>query len=277
MAKALDLINKKFSRLTVIERECNNRFGQSMWRCKCECGNEITAIGTELNKGRIHSCGRCSRNKPSNFKDITGMTFNRLTVLHLQPYVKYGRSVWRCICSCGNEVDVTGKDLRTGAVKSCGCLRIDKPNRRTHGMANTPIYRKWSLMKTRCNNPNRDHYKWYGDKGIEVCAEWQNFENFYSWAMQNGYSDDLTIERIDINKGYNPSNCKWIPLKQQAFNKSNTRRLTFNGRTQSLTEWSIELGWKPWVLSTRLNKYHWSVEKALTTPLDVSKWKSKRK
>lgn len=277
MAKVIDITNQKFGKLTVIERENNNRHGQAMWLCKCECGNTKVVNGRDLRNGHTKSCGCEAHSKSTNFKDIKGMTFNRLTALYLQPYKKSGRSVWHCLCICGNEVDVTGKELRTNKVKSCGCLRIDHPNGITHGMTDTPIYRKWSMMKTRCNNPKRDHYQWYGGKGIKVCNEWLNFENFYSWAMTNGYRDDLTIERIDINKGYEPSNCKWIPLKQQAFNKTNTRRLTFNGKTQSLTEWSIELGWKPWVLSTRLNKYHWSVEKALSTPLDTTKWKSKRK
>lgn len=276
MTKVIDITNQKFGKLTVVERESNNRHGQAMWLCKCECGKTTVVNGCDLRNGRTKSCGCEAHIQPTNFKDITGMTFNRLTALYLQPYKKHGRSVWHCLCTCGKEVDVTGKELRTNKVKSCGCLRIDFPNRTTHGMTDTPIYRKWSMMKTRCNNQKRDHYQWYGGKGIKVCNEWLSFENFYSWAMANGYRDDLTIERIDINKDYEPSNCKWIPLKQQAFNKTNTRRLTFNGKTQSLTEWSIELGWKPWVLSTRLNKYHWSVEKALSTPLDTTKWKSKR-
>lgn len=277
MAKVLDLKNQKFGKLTVIGRESNNRYGQSMWLCQCECGNSVIVNGRDLRNGHTKSCG-CLHNKQSrNFKDITGMKFNRLTALSLQPYKKDGRCVWKCLCDCGNIVDVTGKELRANAVKSCGCLRRDNPNHKTHGMTDTPIYRKWSMIKTRCNNPKRDHYQWYGGKGIKVCKEWQVFENFYAWALANGYSDELTIERIDIAKDYEPSNCKWIPLKEQAYNKSNTRWLTFNGQKKSLKEWSDELGWKPWVLSTRLNKYHWSVEKALTTPLDTTKWKSKRK
>lgn len=276
MSKVNDLSNQRFGKLLVIERVGSNGRGSSIWRCKCDCGNEKIISSSDLRSGRL-SCGCLKHHKSPKYNDITGQKFGRLTVMYDTNNRKGGKVIWHCKCDCGNEIEVVGKHLRLGLTQSCGCLRIDKPNHTTHGMSKTPIYRKWSMMKTRCNNPKRDHYQWYGGKGIKICKEWHKFENFYSWAMENGYRDDLTIERIDINKDYEPSNCKWIPLKYQAYNKTNTHWITFNGKTQSLTEWSHELGWNPWVLKTRINKYHWSIEKALTTPLDANKWKSKHK
>jgi hypothetical protein len=143
-------------------------------------------------------------------------------------------------------------------------------------MSNTPLYKKWQMIHTRCNNPNRDHSQWYCSKNIRVCEEWRQFENFYNWAIKNGYCEGLSIERIDINKGYEPSNCKWITLKEQSFNKTNTRWLTFNGKTQSLTKWAEEIGLPVSTLKTRIYKYKWDIDKALTTPIDPNKWKSKR-
>ena len=214
----------------------------------------------------------------SKAKDLIGKVFGRLTVIERVENNKDGRTMWRCKCECGNDCIILGKNLLNGGTKSCGCLKLEinrKINRR-HGMTNTPLYKKWQVMNTRCNNPNRDHYQWYGGKGIKVCEEWRKFENFYDWAMASGYREGLTIERIDINKDYEPSNCKWITLKEQSFNKANTRWLTLNGKTQSLTKWAEEIGLPVKTLQTRINKYKWSDEKALTTPLDPNKWKSKR-
>jgi hypothetical protein len=210
--------------------------------------------------------------------DLIGKVFGRLTVIERVENNKSGRSMWRCRCECGKECIVLGKYLLNGGTRSCGCLKVEELKKRSssHKMSNTPLYKKWQIMNTRCNNSNRDHYQWYGGKGIKVCEEWRKFENFYNWAMENGYSDGLTIERVDISKDYEPNNCKWITLKEQSFNKANTRWLSFNGKTQSLTKWAEELELPISTLKTRIYKYKWSIEKALTTPIDPNKWKSKR-
>ena len=108
----------------------------------------------------------------------------------------------------------------------------------THGMSDTRMYRLWEAMRTRCNNRNSKSYKNYGGRGISICEEWNDFETFYSWAMSHGYMDDLTIDRIDCNRGYEPSNCRWIPRVDQALNRRNTIRLTYKGREYTPTELS---------------------------------------
>lgn len=99
----------------------------------------------------------------------------------------------------------------------------------SHRMSKTRMYRLWKSMRTRCNNPNSISYKNYGGRGIKICDEWNDFEKFYMWAVNNGYSDDLTIERINCNGMYEPNNCKWIPRNEQALNRRNTLRLMYNG------------------------------------------------
>ena len=204
----------------------------------------------------------------STLKDLTGMKFGRLTVIGRVANNAEGRAMWECQCECGLKKIVKGKNLINGATKSCGCMLKEHVGNlnHSHGMSNTKLYKKWQVMNTRCNNKNRDHAQWYMEKGIEVCEEWRDFLNFYDWAMTNGYEDGLSIERIDINKGYEPKNCKWIQLKEQAFNKSNTHWITFQGKTQSLTKWAEEIGISVTILKDRINRYKWDVERALTTP-----------
>lgn len=126
----------------------------------------------------------------------------------------------------------------------------------------------WKNMKARCFNPSTGKdYVNYGKRGISVCAEWKNsFENFYEWAIQNGYRDGLTIERIDVNKGYSPSNCTFIPMKEQPINRRNTL-LTVNGITKPKQDWAKECGISLTTLSSRLNKLGWTPERTVYTPV----------
>ena len=132
-------------------------------------------------------------------------------------------------------------------------------------------------MKQRCYNPKHDHYKYYGARGITICDEWLNpeiihlgcrgrftkgYQAFKEWALENGYADNLTIDRIDVNGNYEPSNCRWITLKEQSNNTRRNHLVTYKGKTQTLTQWSEELGFNYNRVKMRLNKLHWSVEKA---------------
>ena len=134
-----------------------------------------------------------------------------------------------------------------------------------HGLSKTPLYGVWTMMKQRCSNPNCKDYKRYGARGIKVCQEWMDFKTFYDWSMTNGYRVGLTIERIDINIDYSPKNCKWITNENQAINRSTTHHLTYNGKTLSVTEWSVLLGIPRTTLSNRV-RLGWSIERTLSTP-----------
>ena len=139
-----------------------------------------------------------------------------------------------------------------------------------HGLCNSRIYRIWSQMKSRCNNPNSNRYKYYGGRGISVCDTWNaDFMTFYHWAIRNGYDDDLTLDRIDNNGQYSPDNCRWITIEAQQNNRRDNYLITYNGMTKTLTQWSTELNINLYTLKDRLNKRNWSVEKAFTTPVAI--------
>lgn len=178
-------------------------------------------------------------------KDLTGQKFGRLEVIAFDSINKFHQATWRCKCDCGNECVVSGNCLTQGNTKSCGCLNDEVrrgigaiPNRTTHGMWGTRLYRIWKTMRNRCTAPSMPSYKYYGKRGISVCEEWQKFENFFDWATRSGYSEDLSIERIDVNKGYSPDNCMWADTKQQARNKTDSKFITVNGESKTIIEWS---------------------------------------
>lgn len=133
------------------------------------------------------------------------------------------------------------------------------------------LYRIWADMKTRCNNPNFPKYTDYGGRGIKVCQEWQLFEQFQEWAMTSGYADTLTLDRVDNDKGYSPSNCRWVTQKDQCNNKRNNHLLTYNGETLTIAQWARKLGINYFSLHDRITKLGWSAEKAISTPIKQPK------
>lgn len=201
--------------------------------------------------------------------DLTGKRFGRLTVIKRGENSKHGNAKWICNCDCGKRnVLVFGKHLCSGHTKSCGCIRIEAEYNKTHGKAYTRIYETWSGIKRRTssrNRKNRKDYKHY--KNVGMCEEWKNdFESFYKWAMDNGYEENLTIDRIDNNKGYSPDNCRWATPKMQSNNKSDNHIITYKGEAKTISEWAEITNIEYQTLFHRI-KNGWSVEKAFTTPI----------
>lgn len=173
------------------------------------------------------------------YKDLKGQRFGRLTVECLNGVNKHGTKIWLCKCDCGNKTTASCSSLTSNKVQSCGCLRNEKISKVTysHGGTHTRLYAILNGMKGRCKDVRNPAYKYYGGKGVSICNEWLNFSNFREWALSNGYSDNLTIDRIDPNGNYEPSNCRWIPNKEQQNNKRADKDFNYNGETKTIKQW----------------------------------------
>lgn len=171
--------------------------------------------------------------------DLSNKKFYKLTAIR-QVQSRNNRTMWECICDCGNTTLVLTSNLTCGRVKSCGCLKNEKLiNRNTiHNLRKTPIYEVWKTMKQRCFNPNNSSYKNYGGRGISVCEDWKyNFTSFYKWSMSNGYKKGLTIDRIDNNSNYCPENCRWVDRITQANNTRWNKLITIDGKVDTRANW----------------------------------------
>ncbi|MBO3398543.1 hypothetical protein JJB71_13440 [Clostridium perfringens] len=198
-------------------------------------------------------------------ENLIGKRFGKLKVVK-QSHSKNYRRYWECECDCGNKTIVTTSRLKNGHTKSCGCLSKEVTTKRNtkHGKRNTRIYEIWAGMKKRCLNKKSISYKNYGGRGVSICEEWKNsFEKFYNWAINNGYNENLTIDRIDVNGNYEPNNCRWCTKKEQSNNKRNNRYITINKETKTLSEWANYYKIKSKVVENRINRYKWSIEEAL--------------
>jgi len=182
--------------------------------------------------------------KGMNIKDKTNERHGRLKVIGISDKRSGRKTYWNCLCDCGNKVTVRSDCL--GTTKSCGCLKKTKAplnlgKTNLHGLTHHPVYGRWNAMINRCENPNTLAYKNYGERGIKVCDEWHDLKEFIRWSEENGFNNKLTLERIDVNGNYEPSNCKWIPMKEQYYNKRTSVYHTYNGETKTTMQWTHEL------------------------------------
>lgn len=199
--------------------------------------------------------------------DLTGIRFGRLIVSERYGLTEKGEVIWQCSCDCGNTCHVASIYLRDGRTSSCGCLRRELRSRlnTTHGRSTTPTYFSWNGMWNRCRNKKHRYYNNYGDRGIKVCRRWEKFENFYKDMGER--PKGTTLDRKNNSKGYSKSNCRWVSRLGQSNNRRNNHKITFKGRTRTIAEWSREIGIDYGTLWTRI-KYKWSVERALTEPVN---------
>lgn len=205
----------------------------------------------------------------SKIKDLTGKRFGRLKVISYNGSNKYGKALWLCKCDCGNIQTVVGSSLTNNLTISCGCYNkeILKKIKTKHSMSNSELYKVWQGIKIRCYDKNSTYYNNYGGRDIKMCDEWKNdFVPFYNWAINNGYRNSLTIDRINNDGNYEPSNCRWITRREQNNNMRKNIILEYNGKGQTISEWANETGINRTTLYYRI-KRGWSAEKAFTTPL----------
>lgn len=209
--------------------------------------------------------------------DITGQRFGRLIAIEQANKGEKGRSIWKCVCDCGREKNVSISDLRRGNTTSCGCYRKEtassrnKEIKKKHGETHTRLYSIWRGMKKRCTVDTYDSFHRYGGRGIKICSEWlENFSEFSKWAKENGYKDNLTLDRIDVNGNYCPENCRWVSMKEQSRNRRTNHNLTFCGNTHTISEWSEITGIGKRTILERLHR-GWTVDKALKEPVHGKK------
>lgn len=206
------------------------------------------------------------------FIDITGQTFGKLTAIKRVENNNLGKVQYLCLCECGNKKIVTKQNLTNGICKSCGCIKKeqDKINLKfpKHNMCSTRLYNIWKGMRWRCRSKKNKRRKFYLDKSIEVCKEWQeDFLNFYNWAMNNGYKDTLTIDRINNDGNYEPDNCRWATYTEQNNNQSTSKKYIYKNKIYTIKELSEMTGIKLPTLYQRLEQSKWEIEKAINTPV----------
>jgi hypothetical protein len=244
-------IGNTYGKLTITEIFREDKY-IVMAKTKCACGNEHTVRLYSLTSGHTTSCG-C-------LYDLTGKTFNRLTVL-AKGKIHNKRQYYMCQCTCGIITEVSANQLPNGKIKSCGCLDLERKT--THNMVYSREYQTWKHVIDRCTNPNNDGFAYYGGRGISVCESWKKFENFY--ADMGPRPENTSLDRIDNNGNYEPGNCRWATRAEQARNRSSNVMLTYNGKTQCQQDWAKEIGITYKGLGKRLKTL--SVEEALSKPL----------
>ena len=227
MKERVKMLGRKFGRLTVIERHGVPAAGtHPKWLCSCECGERCVRSAMALRFGNNPSCGCSIREQKLKKYDLKGKKFFKLLVINSLPERSAKRDIlWLCDCDCGNTTVAIGSELRAGHKRSCGCLFKEVLIERTttHGHTKnkkiSPTYVSWYSMKTRCTNKNSIHFRHYGGRGISLCESWMKFENFLADMGERPVGK--SIDRIDVNGNYEPSNCRWATQFEQV---TNTRR-----------------------------------------------------
>jgi hypothetical protein len=213
------------------------------------------------------------------FKDISGQRFGRLTAIDPVRSEKARNTFWRCLCDCGNEAIVRGTYLRSGHTLSCGCWQTDNryTARLTHGLSDHRLYRVWLQMIARCTDPTNAEYHNYGARGISVCPEWLISVGAYIdhvSALPNYGKENYSLDRIDNDGNYEPSNMRWATQTEQNLNRRMTVKITFQGKTQTVTEWAAEYGISESTLRGRLS-HGWTIERAMTAVVPAPRVETK--
>lgn len=206
--------------------------------CKCDCGKEkIVSLYSIFNKSS-KSCGCYSwDNKRTDINEYIGKKYGKLTIIGSIKTEKYKHYKVKCKCECGNEKITTLASILNGYTQSCGCIKYT--NNGVEHKCRERLYKIRQNMIQRCTNPKVPNYNNYGGRGIKVCKEWEeDYFVFRKWALENGYKENLTLDRIDNNGDYEPSNCRWATVKEQSNNTRRTVIITYNNETHNLSEWS---------------------------------------
>lgn len=246
------------------------------WRCRCQCGIERDVTGANLRSGISRSCGCLQRERAGRFRRIKerrecreallGKRFGRLLVIGLSHATSNGL-VWTCRCDCGNTKIIQTRQLSQGKTRSCGCLRRELTKRKhtLHGKSNTPEFRIWAGMLTRCCNPKSTHFDRYGGRGIKVCDRWRDSFAAFLADLGTRPTPRHSLDRTNNDGDYSPENCRWATSKEQCSNQSTNRRISAFGEVKHLAEWAREKGVHVTTIASRL-KRGLTLEEAVTIP-----------
>jgi hypothetical protein len=266
--KVIDLTGKRFNRLIATELVKVTKDG-AYWNFKCDCGNEKVLPAHSAKRGYAKSCGCMKKEKEVQ---VMGKRFGRLIGIKRLHSSSEG-IVWEFKCDCGNSLSLAAKSVSSGHTQSCGCLQKERTSEAgyKHGMTNERIYGIWAGMVKRCFNKNNHAFKHYGGRGIRVQDSWKDFVSFKN-DMYKSYlkhvaefsEKQTTIERIDVNGGYNVKNCKWATTKEQSLNRRNNFRIVYGKDNLTISEWSTRLGLSPGTITGRIKNLNWPIELALS-------------
>lgn len=262
-----DLLGRRFTRLVAIAPPKRGD-KRSHWLCQCDCGNTCSVPRNALLSGNTKSCG-CYSTYVHTTQMKAGERYGQLTIIGPAdtPPNRRGQ-FWLCRCDCGEVLSAHGVEIRNGvktSCKKCGRKRTSESSKK-HGMTDTRLYKEWANIKSRCNGPG-DQKKQYHARGITYCKEWERFEPFMEWALANGYRDDLTIDRIDVNGNYCPENCRWITHAEQCGNTRRNVMVTYNGKQMCFAAAVREAGINIGTARHRYFHLGWSFEKTVETPV----------
>lgn len=202
--------------------------------------------------------------------DLVGQVFGRLTVIGIARADAQGRRSYYCLCTCGAIKAVRIDHLRRKRCSSCGCYRVDTARtlNTIHGATDSRLYSIWCNMKRRCGNSHATGFQYWGGKGVTVCDEWRrSFAEFQTWALANGYTDSLTLNRIDNSKGYSPDNCRWANRTVQSRNRNNKTKYVPNSKTMLPMSVLAEEAGIPYKTFMARLASGWDLQRAMTTPL----------
>lgn len=251
-----ELTGQKFNKLTVIEKtDKKNASRDRYWLCRCDCGNQVIALGSCLKNGNVESCGCIKHNRHiERINSYIGKKYNHLTVvrrLEMSERKDKADSLL-CICDCGNYTQSGPYSLEKGRKKSCGCSQFENlsllwEHNKKYKHYNERLYKVYKLMLDRCYNENNREYHNYGGRGIIVCDEWlgkNGYDNFAEWAFSSGYDEnakrgECTLERIDTEHGiYEPNDCRWATNQEQQNNKRTNIKEEYSGEVHTIAEWA---------------------------------------
>lgn len=231
----------------------------------CSCGCYTVKRKGDVERGRTKSCGCLKHSQQTKF-NIGDKIYN-LTIAKDLGIIKGQR---KCLftCICGNETEGLLKEVKRGRKKSCGCIGIDsvKKANTTHGKTKSNLYNRYMKMKARCYNKKNTHYKYYGGKGVKICDEWlgeNGFLAFEKWSLENGYSPELSIDRINVNGDYEPSNCRWTTSKVQSNNTTYNRVYIIDNQKLTLKQISEKFNIPYARLHKRVHSYGYTIEQAI--------------